>query len=171
MLISLNRVAVFDVVTTPSRVHPFVLLQPRIGLQDLLPNFDLVAAAKQDRLPNLEAAYVGMVEETGSLFAMSPDRYPLVVFGDTNLDDDHRVGRIDPPPGSMPFDPEERDFPPDVDSITRAMKRKKQKELCRNGSKDKRCLTGVRPLESSRLSRLLDGPATVPLPPHMRDPT
>lgn len=161
----------FDVVTTPSRVHPFVLLQPRIGLQDLLPNFDLVAAAKQDRLPNLESAYVGIVEETGSLYAMSPDRYPLVVFGDTNIDDGYRgVGRIDPPPGSMPFNPGDRDFPPDVDSVTRAMKQKKLKKLCHSGSKDKRCLTGVRPLESSRLSRLLDGPAQVPYPPHMRDP-
>lgn len=170
MLTLLTRVAVFDVVKTSSRVHPFVLLQPRLGLQDLLPNFDLVAAAKQDRLPNLESAYVGMVEETGSLFAMSPDRYPLVVFGDTNFEDDYRrVGRIDPPPGSMPFD-SDRDFPPDVDSITRVMKHKKLKELCKNGSRDKRCLTGVRRLESSRLSRLLDGPPTVPYPPHMRDP-
>ncbi|KAF5343039.1 hypothetical protein D9758_011169, partial [Tetrapyrgos nigripes] len=32
-------------------------------------------------LPNADAAYVGMVEETGSLFAMSPGRFPFVAFG------------------------------------------------------------------------------------------
>lgn len=163
-------VAVFDVVRTATRVHPFVLLQPRVGLQDLLPGSDLVSAAKQDRLPNLKSAYIGMVEETGSLFAMSPDRYPLVVFGDSNFEDDYRrTITIDPPPGSSPSDGD-RDFPYDVDSITRAMKRKKLKELCRNGSKDKRCLTGVRELESTQVSGLLDGSATVPYPPYMRDP-
>ena len=165
-------VAVFDVVRTPARTQPFVLLQPRISLEDLLPNVDLVSAAKQDRLPNLESAYVGIVEETGSLYAMSPDRYPLVVFGDANFEEGYarRVGRtIDPPPGSIGFD-DDRDLPSDVDSITRAMKRRKLKELCRNGSRDKRCLTGVRELESSRLSRLLDGPPTVPYPPGLGNP-
>lgn len=169
-LISPSSVAVFDVVKTHDRTQPFVLLQPRISLQDLLPNFDLVSAAKQDRLPNIEAAYVGMVEETGSLFAMSPDRYPLVVFGDTNFEEEYPRGSrpsIDPPSN---FVLDGRDFPSDVDSITRVMKRRKLKEACRNGSKDKRCLTGVRRLESSRLSRLLDGPASVPFPPHMADP-
>ena len=166
-----SRVAVFDVVRTATRAHPFVLLQPRMGLQDLLPGSDLVSAAKQDRLPNLKSAYIGLVEETGSLFAMSPDRYPLVVFGDSNFEDDYRrrAPTIDPPPGSSHVDAD-RDFPPDVDSITRAMKRRKLKELCRNGSKDKRCLTGVRELESSHVSGLLDGAATVPYPPYMRDP-
>ncbi|EKM57175.1 uncharacterized protein PHACADRAFT_254759 [Phanerochaete carnosa HHB-10118-sp] len=160
-------VAVFDVVRTPVRSQPFVLLQPRIGLEDLLPNTDLASAAKHDRLPNLERAYVGMVEETGSLYAMSPDRYPLVVFGDANFEEDYarRGGRtIDPPPGSIVFD-SDRDFPAEVDSVAQAVKRQKLRELCRNGSNDKRCLIGVRPLESSRLSRLLDGPPTVPYPP------
>ncbi|PSR81760.1 hypothetical protein PHLCEN_2v6269 [Hermanssonia centrifuga] len=161
-------VAVFDVIRSPTRPHPFVLLQPHIGLQDLLPNVDLVSAAKENRLPNLESAYIGLIEETGSLFAMSPDRYPLIVFSDSNFEDDYmrEVGRsIDPPPGSFGF-VNDRDFPVDVDSITRAMKRKRLKEMCKNGAKDKRCLTGVRRLESSRLSRLLDGAATVPYPPY-----
>lgn len=157
-------------VNTPSRGTPFVLLQPGVDLQNLFHNFDLVGAAKQERLPNLEAAYIGLVEETGSLFAMSPDRYPLVVFGDTNLVGESVRGRrrtIGAPPGSI-FDTD-RDFPADLDSIHREMKRKKLKKLCENGSKDMRCLTGVRRLESSRLSRLLDGPASVPFPPQMSD--
>lgn len=130
---------------------------------------DLASAAKQDRLPNLERAFVGMVEETGSLYVMSPDRYPLVVFGDTNSDDTYIGRSIDPPPGIMDFD-SERDLPHDVDSIIRAMKREKLRELCKKGSKDKRCLTGVHRLESSRLSRLLDGSATVPYPPGIHIP-
>ncbi|GJE93190.1 PKc-like and RNase Ire1 domain-containing protein [Phanerochaete sordida] len=164
-------VAVFDVVRTAARSQPFVLLQPRIGLQHILPDVDLVSAAEQGRFPNLERAYVGLVEETGSLYALSPDRYPLVVFGDANFEDDYagRVGRmIDPPPSSLGFDVD-RDFPAEVDSVARAVKRKKLRELCRNGSKDKRCLTGVRALESSRLSRLLDGAPTVPYPPGLTD--
>ena len=50
----------------------------------------------------------------------------------------------------------------DVDEVTRRMKAKRLRELCRTpeGSRDRRCLTGVHKLESSRLSRLLDGPAT-----------
>jgi serine/threonine-protein kinase/endoribonuclease IRE1 len=97
---------------------------------------------------------------------MSPDRYPLIVFGDANSGSEHGHGgqRIDPPSDS-------RDFPGDVDSISRAIQREKMfKKLCQNGSKDKRCLTGVRPLESSRLSRLIDGPASVPYPPYMNNP-
>jgi serine/threonine-protein kinase/endoribonuclease IRE1 len=33
-----------------------------------------------EQLPHLGSAYVGLVEETGSLFAMSPDRFPLIAF-------------------------------------------------------------------------------------------
>ena len=32
--------------------------------------------------PNRDSAYVGLVEETGSLFAMTPRLFPLVVFAD-----------------------------------------------------------------------------------------
>ncbi|KAI0795764.1 hypothetical protein C8Q75DRAFT_747312 [Abortiporus biennis] len=161
-------VAIFDVLKSPNRQHPFVLLQPRPRLQDILPNVDLVAAAKRNQFPNLDAAYVGIVEETGSLYAMSPDRYPLVIFGDTNLVDDYGVGRsIDPPPG-IDFDPD-RDFVGDVDEIARQTKLRQLRRMCRNGSKDIRCLTGVRRLESSRLSRLLDGAPSVTFPPYQHD--
>ncbi|EMD37006.1 hypothetical protein CERSUDRAFT_137409, partial [Gelatoporia subvermispora B] len=151
-------VAVFDVVKSPNREHPFVLLQPRLRLEDLFPNVDLTQAAR-----NLDSAYVGLVEETGSLFALSPDHYPLVAFGDASLHGGYSVGRsIDPPPGTE-FDDE---LPPDVDTVARRVKARKLRQMCREGSRDRRCLTGVHKLESSIYSRLLDGAPSVPLPPY-----
>ncbi|KAI1787268.1 kinase-like domain-containing protein [Ganoderma leucocontextum] len=97
---------------------------------------------------------------------MSPDRFPLVVFGDSNTD--RRWHLIDPPPGSSSEDDSINDFPIDVESATRVAKICKLREMCRNGASDVRCLTGVRPLGSdsqSRLSRLLDGAPSVMTPP------
>ncbi|KAH8097089.1 hypothetical protein BXZ70DRAFT_991005 [Cristinia sonorae] len=157
-------VAVFDVLQAPSRQDPYVLLQPRPRLQDIFPNVDLTNALKENRFPNFKSAYVGIIEESGSLFAMSPDRFPLVIFSDTNTADEYGLGRsIDPPPGSRwDFDPD-LDLPLDVDSVA---KRAKLRQLCRSGSRDKRCFVGIRELESSQLSRLLDGAPTVPRPPY-----
>ena len=124
-------VAVFDVLTSPDRPQPFALLQPQPHLQDVLPG-------RMDHLPHLDAAYVGLINETGSLFAMSPDRFPLVVFSDADPDVN---------PGHQPI---------------------RTRETCRTGSSDRNCLTGIRPLASdsrSRFSRLLDGAPTVELPP------
>ena len=164
-------VATLDVLRSPKRENPFVLVQPQPRLQEILPSVDLTSAAKHKRLPNLDAAYVGLVEETGSLYAMSPDRFPLVVFGDSNEDNARHLRSIDPPPGSA-FDPTydyDKDFPADVDSVTRIAKAKRLREMCKNGVQDVRCLTGVRKLGSdsqSRLSRLLDGaPSVIPPPP------
>ena len=169
-ILFLISVAVFDVLRTPDREHPFVLLQPRPRLEDILPRDQLSVAAKKDLLPNRDSAYVGLVEETGSLYAMSPDRYPLVIFGDTNRHDEYGVGRsIDPPPDmrwDINGDGDDTDLPGDIDSIAKKMK---MRQLCRNGSMDPRCLTGVRPLESSRLSRLLEGAPSVPFPPIPND--
>ncbi|KZT08189.1 uncharacterized protein LAESUDRAFT_757871 [Laetiporus sulphureus 93-53] len=155
-------VAVFDVLKSPTREHPFVLLQPRLRLEDILPNADLRKAAAHKSLPNLDAAFVGYIEESGSLFAMSPDTFPLVVFGDVG------VGRfLDPAPDHVDVHME-HDLPGDLDSISRRAKERRLRRMCREGSTDRRCLTGVRKLESStqsRLSRLLDGAPTVPLPP------
>ncbi|KAI0922527.1 hypothetical protein AcV5_009475 [Taiwanofungus camphoratus] len=158
-------VAVFDVLEAPNRPHPFVLLQPRMRLQDILPRADLRAAAAQNRL-NPDTAYVGLIEESGSLFALSPVNFPLVVFGDA----DAGLGRtLDPPEGLL----EEldvstgQDLPGDVDAVTRRAKARRFREMCREGSTDRRCLTGVRRLgtsSESRLSRLLDGVPSVPLP-------
>ena len=118
---------VFDVVRSPTSDQPFVLLQPCPRLEGL---------ANYKDLPNLDSAYVGLVQETQSLFAMSPRVFPLVAFGDSNS----------------------RPRKPDVDAVT---ERRKLRELCRNGAGDRRCLIGVRPLEESRQSwsRLLDAAA------------
>ena len=83
-------VAIFDVLTrSHTSPHPFILEQPQPRLQDVLPNFSPESAATI--LPNIDSAHVGMVAETGSLFAMSQDRFPLVAFGDSTKD---RRGRF-----------------------------------------------------------------------------
>lgn len=148
-----HRVAVLDVVKAPGRQNPMVLLQPSPRLQDVFPSMDLSNTAKLNhQLPNLDSAYVGILEETGSLFAMSSDRFPLVAFGDANPNSIHPL--IDPPPGTpLPTGATPKSS---VDEITRA---RKLRELCDKGVFDPRCLTGIRKLESSsrsRLSRLLD---------------
>lgn len=148
-----HRVAVLDVVKAPGRQNPIVLLQPSPRLQDVFPSMDLSNTAKLNhQLPNLDSAYVGILEETGSLFAMSSDRFPLVAFGDANPNSMHPL--IDPPPGApLPTGAAPKSS---VDEITRA---RKLRELCDKGAFDPRCLTGIRKLESSsrsRLSRLLD---------------
>ncbi|KIM41614.1 hypothetical protein M413DRAFT_445589 [Hebeloma cylindrosporum] len=146
-------VAVFDVLkpTSPSHhPHPFVLLQPRPHLQDLFPTLKTASGLT----PNLGSAYVGLVEETGSLFVMSPERYPLVIFGGSERQQDTQegskggVGRqkaLDPPssPGGDGGD-----------------------DGCLLNPYDLHCLTGVRPLEEGdgvegRMRRLLDGPKAV----------
>ncbi|KAI1787262.1 hypothetical protein LXA43DRAFT_716375 [Ganoderma leucocontextum] len=168
---NLGDVTTFDVLRSPKRQQPFVLLQPQPTLQEIFPLADLVTATKHKGLPNLDRAYVGLVEESGSLFAMSPDRFPLVVFGDSNTD--RRWHSIDPPPGSSSEDDSINDFPIDVESATRVAKIRKLREMCRNGASDVRCLTGVRPLGSdsqSRLSRLLDGAPSVMTPPPPSSP-
>ncbi|EPQ51887.1 hypothetical protein GLOTRDRAFT_80895 [Gloeophyllum trabeum ATCC 11539] len=140
-------VAVFDVLKSSKRTHPFVLLQPQLKLYE-----------DGQPLPNRDAAYVGLVEETGSLFAMTPEHYPLVAFSDVNHI--QPLLSIDPPA--------DRDLPTDVDEVTRRRELAKLLRMCREGSTDRRCLTGVRALESdrrSRLSRLLDeSPAEFLLP-------
>ncbi|KAJ7798767.1 hypothetical protein B0H14DRAFT_2617658 [Mycena olivaceomarginata] len=70
-------VAIFDVLQDPTH-NTFVLLQPRPQLSAILPK--LAQNPPMDQLPHLGSAYIGLVEETGSLFAMSADRFPLVAF-------------------------------------------------------------------------------------------
>lgn len=154
-------VAVFDVVEVPSRTKPFVLLQPQPRFEELFPHVDFHTAAKQDSLPNIGSAYVGMVTRTGSLFAMSPDSYPLLLFGDGQ--EEERVDPrylIDPPTNAG------SKFPSDtVDDQTR---QRRMRELCENNSSDRRCFIGMRPMEDgsrSRYSRLLEGVPSVEDPP------
>ncbi|KAL0564880.1 bifunctional endoribonuclease/protein kinase ire1 [Marasmius crinis-equi] len=92
--------------STNNADHTYVLLQPQPSLRDFHPSLDLStrSAAPSSSsetpgsdseqahphldsiLPNAGSAYIGIVEETGSLFAMSPDKYPFVAFGG------HQVG-------------------------------------------------------------------------------
>lgn len=151
----------------PNRQHPFVLLQPRPRLEDILPNANLQAAAREKRL-DVDTAYVGLVEATGSLYAMGPDRYPLIVFGDSQYG--HGYYGIGHTISASPdADSEsERDLPADVDSVTRRARARKLREMCKEGSTDRRCMTGIRSLESSsrsRLSRLLDAAPSLPYSP------
>ncbi|KAF8062248.1 other/IRE protein kinase [Lyophyllum atratum] len=153
-------VAIFDVLHKPNphSRNALVLLQPRPHLEDVLPDL-----TPDTRLPNRKSAYVGMVKETGSLFAMSPARFPLVAFGGPERYSKTRL--ID---ASQTTDTD--DLPPDVDSVTKIRKYKEQKEAwdrdqCSGSGMytDRRCLIGVRPLEDGdgeegRLKRLLDGP-------------
>ena len=164
-----HRVTVLDVVKTAGRQSPMVLLQPSPRLQDVFPSMDLSNTAKLNhQLPNLDSAYVGILEETGSLYAMSSDRFPLVAFGDANPNSVHPL--IDPPPDTpLPTGTIPRS------SVDEIIKARKLRELCDKGVFDPRCLIGIRKLESSsrsRLSRLLDAapiaqaphPTTEPLP-------
>jgi hypothetical protein len=153
-----SRVAVFDVVQskTSRSSHPFVLLQPRPRLEDLdSPGY----ASSPSDFPNFDSAFVGLVEETGSLFTMTPGRFPLVVFGDANL----RLG-----PASRYGHGNGHGH--DIDALTR---QRQWREYCEEeanniGGGDRRCLVGVRPLQTgSSRSMLLDGAPFVqpsPLP-------
>ncbi|KAJ6612782.1 hypothetical protein B0H10DRAFT_2051023 [Mycena sp. CBHHK59/15] len=167
-------VAVFDVMQSPSQYppHTFVLLQPRPQLSAILPQLN--HATSMDQLPHLESAYVGMVEETGSLFAMSPDRFPLVVFGGEKKT---RVKMID-----APVDGEAAELPSEVDDVTRARKQREramneygyEDDRCQEGPllyTDRRCLVGIQKLEGGdgdgpemRMKRLIDGVPNVSLP-------
>ncbi|KZV63390.1 kinase-like protein [Peniophora sp. CONT] len=67
-------VAVFDVVRTPNR-SPFALLQPRPRVESMFSLEDLSVHARR---ADTERAYIGLTHD--SLYALSPDRYPLVLF-------------------------------------------------------------------------------------------
>ncbi|KAF8653391.1 hypothetical protein AX16_003963 [Volvariella volvacea WC 439] len=148
-------VAVFDVLRNPDprspNAQPFVLLQPRPRLQDVLPNFNEETAST---LPNAGSAYVGMIEETGSLFAMSPDTFPLVIFGSsTDRPRKTRNRLVEGGPSSSNS----------VDEITRARKEREEwEEQCENGGAGKsgRCFVGIHKLvdaDERRMLRLLPG--------------
>ncbi|KAJ7765525.1 ribonuclease 2-5A-domain-containing protein [Mycena olivaceomarginata] len=166
-------VAIFDVLRKPTYHNTFVLLQPRPQLSAILPK--LTHATSMDQLPHLQSAYIGLVEETGSLFAMSPDRFPLVVFSGGGGARKNRVIKV--------IDEGPRELPSDVDAVTEERKGREKAMKERNyGSEDarcldrsslyidRRCLVGIRPLEGgdgdgpeNRLKRLIDGAPTVGL--------
>jgi serine/threonine-protein kinase/endoribonuclease IRE1 len=156
-----TSVAVFDVLKGSNGQQPFVLLQPGARLHDLMPHVDLPAAAKSDRFPNLYSAYVGLCDGSGSLYAMTPEQFPLVVFGDTNIADGGARELIDPPSGQVL----DSHSPHETAASTRA---RNLRQMCLQGLKDRRCLTGPRKLEESSQSRwdkLLDTASPISLPP------
>ncbi|KAK7053035.1 bifunctional endoribonuclease/protein kinase ire1 [Paramarasmius palmivorus] len=131
--------------TLDSDPHTFVLLQPQPSLGEIHPSLDLsLYQSKSSKpsegdnnseahpplsniLPNADSAYVGIVEETGSLFAMSPDMYPFVAFGGNwaSSGDAPRNRLIDPAPRrGYDNEDDEDDFIP-VDELTR---RRKERE-------------------------------------------
>ncbi|KAJ7638294.1 hypothetical protein FB45DRAFT_902455 [Roridomyces roridus] len=151
-------VAIFDVLKTSP--HTFVLLQPQPQLSSILPNLN--HGTSMDQLPHLGSAYIGLVEETGSLFAMSPDRYPLLAFGGEKK---RRPGLIE---GSDP-----NELPAQIDAVTEARKERERMrdygsgDICVDRTSlytDRRCLVGIRPLESGdgdgpemRMKLFIDG--------------
>lgn len=158
----MNSVAVFDVLNSPSRQHPLVLMQPTPRLQDFIPQFDMGSVGH-----DLEATFIGLVETNGSLFAMSPEHFPLVVFHQqrnhafTHSPPAFHRPTIDAPPGEGRLEDDTYldlpDLPDDIDGVSRLLK---EHERCKgsNGHWDRSCLTGKRPVESSgssRVSRLL----------------
>lgn len=134
-------VAVFDVVKSAGRPSPFVLLQPHLRLQDIFPS----TARLRDYPIDGETAFVGLVPGIGSLYALSPDHFPLVAFSEPEP-----TKRVEGVEGRLIWT---------EDGMLQ----------CFEGTTDRRCLTGVRDLRAdsrSRLARLLDGvpgPATPPL--------
>ena len=140
-------VAVFDVVKSSRKPSPFVLLQPRLRLHDILPSTIHHRDYSDD-----ETAFVGLVPGTDSLFALSPDHFPLVAFSESAP-----TQRIEGSEGVV------------VSGEHGTLQ-------CLEGTTDRQCLTGVRALRAdsrSRLARLLDGvpgPATPPLTSTTRDP-
>lgn len=148
--------AVFDVLSSSRRSEPFVLMQPRPPISDVLQGFDESSSAS---IYDPDMAYVGLVEETGSLFVMGNVHFPLIAFGDTEYSINSRA--IDPPRSAI----SRSDLPDRVDSIT---KRRKLRELCAESPFDTRCLTGKRPLDASSLnSRQLPGVPSAELPPEI----
>lgn len=129
-------------------------MQPRLPISDVLQGFNESSSAS---VYDPDTAYVGLVEETGSLFVMGNDHFPLIAFGDTEYSVNSRA--IDPPPSAIP----NTDLPDRVDAIT---KLRKLRELCAESPYDTRCLTGKRPLDLSCLdSRQLPGVPSAELPP------
>lgn len=136
-------VAIFDVVKSARRTSPFVLLQPRLHLQDIIPH--------QREYPNDETAFVGLVPETGSLFALGPDNFPLVAF-------------------SGPVSAQKVEGIEGTSDEGVLISHEDSRLQCYEGTIDRRCQTGVRALRAdsaSRIARLLDGvpsPGAPPLP-------
>jgi serine/threonine-protein kinase/endoribonuclease IRE1 len=135
-------------------------------LDEILPNF--TPGHPSLNLDKPKSIFVGMVKETGSLFAMTQDHFPLVAFSGG---DSYARSRL--------IDSSNADFPPGVDDITKM--RQSQKEImealerCEGDGVhyDRRCLIGIHEVKDAdgpenRWKRLLDAPKNTRLPvqPH-----
>ncbi|TDL19468.1 hypothetical protein BD410DRAFT_830281 [Rickenella mellea] len=137
-------VAVFDVLKSPSRQNPFVLLQPHPRLQNDIYNAEL---------PPSHATFVGLVDggDSGSLFAMSPEQYPLLTFFPAR----RGFNPLLVPPG-----------PEDPDHVNFVERMRRERERCLGKTWDLRCLTGKRPVDAgSWTHQLIDGVPSVPTMP------
>lgn len=138
-------VAIFDVVKSARRTSPFVLLQPRLRLQDIIPS-----TPRQHDYPNDETAFVGLVPETGSLFALGPDHFPLVAF-------------------SGPVSTQQVEGIEGTSEEGVLISHEEDGRLqCYESTTDRRCQTGVRTLRAdsaSNIARLLDGVPGLAAPP------
>jgi len=147
-------VAIFDVLKrSPTSSHPFILEQPLPRLQDVLPNFSPESAAAI--LPNMDSAHVGIVTETGSLFAMSQDRFPLVAFRDSSKDHRGRLIEGSHTSQAVHLDDAIPVRNPKIGSLN-----------CRTDViSDRRCLLGVRKIEEGEwpLKRLIEAGRGVPM--------
>ncbi|KAJ7048571.1 eRF1 domain 1-domain-containing protein [Mycena amicta] len=86
------------------------IFDPRPQMSAILPQLKLVTSV--DQLPHLDSVYIGLVKETDSLFAMSPERFPLVAFSDGGQ---RRIVPID-----------SGELPPELDKITEARKQRER---------------------------------------------
>lgn len=154
-MLTFSSVVVFDVLQSPSRQNPMVLLQPQPRLQDLLPSFDF-SSSQHSSEHDFSSTYIGIIDENKSLYALSPEHYPLALFADKNYlfaRPSGRVPTIDAPPGEG--DSGLLDLPADIDSVSRLIR---ERERCSGNKWDRACIIGSRPVaasEQSRLSRLL----------------
>jgi serine/threonine-protein kinase/endoribonuclease IRE1 len=125
----------------------FFVLQPRPQLYTILRN--LVHATSMD---HLDSVYLGLVEVTGSLFDMSPGRFPLVAFSGAGQ------GRVKLETALAGGEPKQRLYGfEDEDGA----------EGCLDWS-SRRCVVRIHPLEGGdgdgpeyRLKRLVDGVPSV----------
>ncbi|KAF7329823.1 hypothetical protein MKEN_00245700 [Mycena kentingensis (nom. inval.)] len=160
-------VAAFDVLQVEKpRKRTFALLQPRPLMSAILPQLKKITSV--DELPHLDSAYVGLVQETGNLFAMSPERFPLVGLSDGGSLDQRRLPGADAlRRGSKP--PKIVEKQEDRERALREKDYGADDERCMEWSApytDRCCLVGIRLLEGDdvemRMKRLIDGVPPVP---------
>lgn len=148
--------AVFDILRSSSRQSPIALLQPQPRLQDVIPDFDFGAHLRG----GLGATFIGLIEDNGSLFAMSPEKFPLVQFEEHinyAFARDSSQLTIDAPQDKEGdysqdiVDGGTLDYHPFIGDIIQL---RKERERCESDLWDRTCVIGMRPVEASSQNRL-----------------